>query len=301
MPKRKTAGTAEGRRREQPCNDQPTKPNKGIRVTKPNPDGGAVASPTTEPPSVSDMVIEDLTPNFSQSERFEEQLRELDQAINAVDILKGDDKELSKRQTQSMGSKEFSTTSANTQPSKQGPQTGEIAHANKKMGSSLNGPYVYSKKVSANTSAAQSNKPVTGNGNVMGTDYSAQVSNKNPTKEAIVLGHYQSKENSSVGGVGKENISPGRASEIHTTGTQNNENLGTWKRIPRGGVQGEGEIKDPAEIGAKRKKSRLLQELDKNVVSEKRSKFEGKVVEMGQLMAKHMGSAEAAGQPCRNQ
>nr|POE70780.1 hypothetical protein CFP56_32095 [Quercus suber] len=43
----------------------------------------------------------------------------------------------------------------------------------------------------------------------------------------------------------------------------------------------------------KRKKSKELQELDGNVLSEKQSKFEGKVVEMGQLMAKHMGSTEA--------
>ena len=45
----------------------------------------------------------------------------------------------------------------------------------------------------------------------------------------------------------------------------------------------------------------MLQELDENVASEKRSKFDGAVVEMGQLMAKHMGSAEAAGQLRRKQ
>ena len=66
-------------------------------------------------------------------------------------------------------------------------------------------------------------------------------------------------------------------------------------------MQGEGEIKASVEIGGKRKKSRVLQELDENAISEKRSKLEGEVVEMGQLMAKHMGSAEAAGQLCRKQ
>ena len=108
---------AEGRRKEQQCKNQPTKPNQGTRFTKHIPAGGAAATPPTEPPSVSDMVIEDLTPTFSRSERFEELLRELDQAINAVDIFKGEDKESSKQQTRSMGLKEFNPTSANTQSS----------------------------------------------------------------------------------------------------------------------------------------------------------------------------------------
>lgn len=77
--------------------------------------------------------------------------------------------------------------------------------------------------------------------------------------------------------------------------------MGKWKRIPQVGVQGEGEIKALVEIGGKRKKSRVLQELDENAISKKGSKFEGEVVEMGQLMAKHMRLAEAAGQLRRKQ
>lgn len=88
----------------------------------------------------------------------------------------------------------------------------------------------------------------------MGADHSAQVCKKNSTKGAIDLGHYQRKENYFDGGVGKENIYPERATELHTTGPQIGENLGTWKRIPQVGVQGEGEIKALVEIGGKRKK-----------------------------------------------
>ena len=139
---------AEGRRKEQQCKNQPTKPNQGTRFTKHIPAGGAAATPPTEPPSVSDMVIEDLTPTFSRSERFEELLRELDQAINAVDIFKGEDKESSKQQTQSMGLKEFNPTSANTQSSSQGPQSREKAQTTKGMGSSHTGPYVSPQKAS---------------------------------------------------------------------------------------------------------------------------------------------------------
>jgi len=250
-----------------------------------------------EPPSVSNMVIEDLMPTFSGSERFEEQLRELDQAINAVDIFKGEEKGSSKWQTQSKGLKEFNPTNANTQPAYQGPQSREKAQTTKGMGSSHTGPYVCHQKASAHISEAQNNKPtIDGNGSLLRVDHSAQVCNKNPTKGATDLGHSQIKEYYSDGGVGKEKTYPARATEIHTTRPQIEENLGTWKRIPRVGLQGEGEIKALVEIGGKRKKSRVLQELDENAISEKRSKFEGEVVEMGQLMAKHMGSAEAAGQ-----
>lgn len=112
------------------------------------PAGGAAVTPPTEPPSISDMVIEDLMRTFSRSERFEEQLRELDQAINAVDIFKGEDKESSKRQTQSMGLKEFNPTNANTQSSYQGPQSREKAQTTKGMGSSHTGPYVSPQKAS---------------------------------------------------------------------------------------------------------------------------------------------------------
>lgn len=55
----------------------------------------------------------------------------------------------------------------------------------------------------------------------------------------------------------------------------------------RGG-QNEGETKVENEIGAKRKNARVLQDVDKNAMSKKRSKFEGEAVKMGQLLAKHM-------------
>ena len=135
----------------------------------------------------------------------------------------------------------------------------------------------------------------------MGADHSAQVCNKSPTKGDANIGQSQIEDYYFNEGVGKEKTDPARGKAIHTTGPQIGENLGTWKRIPRVGLQGEEEIKALVEIRGKRKKSRVLQELDENVVSEKRSKFEGEVVEMGQLMAKHMGSAEAAGQLRRKQ
>lgn len=55
-----------------------------------------------------------------------------------------------------------------------------------------------------------------------------------------------------------------------------------------GGGQNEGETKVENEIGAKRKNARVLQDVDKNAMSKKRSKFEGEAVKMGQLLAKHM-------------
>ena len=114
--KRRTPGKAEERRKEQPDNHQPTKLNQGSRFKKHFPAGGAAATPPTEPPSVSDMVIEDLTPTLSRSERFEEQLREIDQAINAVDIFKGENNESLKRQTQSKGLQDFNPISATHRP-----------------------------------------------------------------------------------------------------------------------------------------------------------------------------------------
>ena len=54
-------------------------------------------------------------------------------------------------------------------------------------------------------------------------------------------------------------------------------------------------------LEVKGKNLRVLQELDENAISKKGSKFEGEVVEMGQLMAKHMRLAEAAGQLRRKQ
>ena len=67
-------------------------------------------------------------------------------------------------------------------------------------------------KASTHISEAQNNKPaIDGDRNLLGADHSTQVCNKNSTKGATDLGHYQRKEYYSDGGVGKENTYPARA------------------------------------------------------------------------------------------
>lgn len=69
-------------------------------------------------------------------------------------------------------------------------------------------------------------------------------------------------------------------------------NQGTCKRIRRDGEAAASYTIAMLEIGSKRKGMTLLKEIQKEMEIGKRSKKEEEVALMGQLMARHLGSAE---------
>lgn len=78
-------------------------------------------------------------------------------------------------------------------------------------------------------------------------------------------------------------------------------NRGTWKRIRRDGDEIGSYSTTGPETGSKRKRMTLSKEVQEKIETGKRSKKEEEVVFMGHLMARHLGSAEAALQPRRDQ
>ena len=74
-----------------------------------------------------------------------------------------------------------------------------------------------------------------------------------------------------------------------------------WKRFRRDGETTTSYNITVPETDSKRKGMTPTKEVQKEMETEKRSKKEEEVVLMGQLMARHLGSVEAAAQPCRHQ
>ena len=70
-------------------------------------------------------------------------------------------------------------------------------------------------------------------------------------------------------------------------------NQGIWKRIQQDGDEATSYTAAVPETGLKRKGTMLLKEVQDKTESGKWSKKEEEVVVVGQLMAKHLGSAEA--------
>ena len=75
----------------------------------------------------------------------------------------------------------------------------------------------------------------------------------------------------------------------------------------RGQVHGEKKNDDTSmdveskEVGAKRKERILLEEISMDDEIGKNQKLDGEVMALGKIMAQHLGSALAVGQPCREQ
>ena len=76
---------------------------------------------------------------------------------------------------------------------------------------------------------------------------------------------------------------------------------GTWKRLRRDGELAASVTSAMLGIGSKRKGTTPLKEVQKELENGKRCKKEDEVALMGQLMARHLGLAEAAAQPRRYQ
>ena len=76
---------------------------------------------------------------------------------------------------------------------------------------------------------------------------------------------------------------------------------GMWKRFRRDGETTTSYNITVPETDSKRKGMTPTKEVQKEMETEKRSKKEEEVVLLGHLMARHLGSVEAAAQPCRHQ
>ena len=100
---------------------------------------------------------------------------------------------------------------------------------------------------------------------------------------------------------GKENEPPSGAKEIQDQEVKRGVNQGIWKRIQQDGDEATSYTAAVPETGLKRKGTMPLKEVQDKTESGKWSKKEEEVVVVGQLMAKHLGSAEATAQPHRYQ
>ena len=71
----------------QQSNNHPTRNNLRLSGVVPLNDDGEVLPPPKMTTTVTDMVMDDVTPHKNELEDFEEQLREIDYAIITIDIL----------------------------------------------------------------------------------------------------------------------------------------------------------------------------------------------------------------------
>ncbi|KAK7820276.1 hypothetical protein CFP56_038984 [Quercus suber] len=244
--------------------------------------------------------MEDTSPPRSRAALFLEQLREIDQEIKEFDILKEENKGkenhvvYNKRVSVSHGGPQMKQSlnlgsekmmKAHTVLKRRGGVTN-------KVDGPINSPVLQKETLSPRETVVKHKE----------ARVLAQTSTYGSLNTFILEGVRCISDNqlSHNNTLGKENII-GDSTVIKTNGGRCAETMDTWKCIPRESVEGKDRVSGEKAVGAKRKDVVPLKEIQQNIFNEKRSKMEVQVLTMGQLMAKHLGAAEVAKQPRRDQ
>nr|POE46145.1 hypothetical protein CFP56_54253 [Quercus suber] len=288
---RNGGGKSSGRTREQPQTSSKPGPTTAARSH-----GCETVTQGTNPHRVVDLEMEDTSPQKSRAALFSEQLREIDQAIKEFDILKEENKGKDNhvvynrrvpashggpqmKQNLNVGSKQ--KMEAHTVLEKRGGVTN-------KVDGPIDSPILQKENLSPRESIVKHKEA-----RVLAQTFTYGSFNTFIPEGVGHTSDYQLSHNNSLG---KENKT-GNSTVDKTNGDRGTEKLGTWKRIPREPVEGKDRANGEKAVGAKRKDAVPLKEIQQNIFNEKRSKIEAQVLAMGQLMAKHLGTAEVAKQP----
>ena len=216
-------------------------------------------------------------PEFSLDSNFEQQIKEIDDAINGnvPCLISGAEEEL-------MGGKE---------PFK---QTGNVAITEREARMSANRPHAIEQAQLSQLGPPEfSHKPIktnVENSGLIQTEVHFNVGLSSPKHHKV-----QGAKKNRAGSLKKFKENRGTPGMDNSSGSEVKH------------LQGTGDIEDSAmefelvEMGTKRRARTPLAELDNMEDNGKRMKREGEIQELGKLLAQHLGSAEAASQPRRAQ